>query len=552
MKILVACEESQAVTIELRKRGHEAYSCDLLPCSGGHPEWHLQQNVVPLLEQKWDMIVAFPPCFEPGTLVKTMEGFKRIENIVVGDYVWTHKGRYQKVYDTQKTLVNKIMNIKITSSKKFRVTEEHPFYVVEKTPRSYTYSEPKWVKAKDLNINHFIATANYYQEGHNSSTLKEFKKLQFEIEDFWWLVGKWVGDGWTLVHHGSPEVAISSSKKPQEQIEIEKRMKAVFGFYSKENQKSTFRYVIRNKELFDFLNLFGKYCEGKFIPEFMYGLAEKYIKSFLDGYFFADGYFKQDISVQEFTTVSEKLAFGLQSLILKVMQKPTTFNESKPRKKEHFIQGRKIKQLGSYNLRFQTSYKSKDIRRLHYVNIGGKIYTKFKKSIFEDYNNYVYNLSVDEDESYTVNNLICHNCTHIAVSGSRYFEQKRKDGRQQQGIDFFMLFANADCPRIAIENPIGIMSSVWRKPDQIIQPWMFGEDASKATCLWLKGLPLLKPTNIIKKDRYANQTREGQNKIMIDGKWLKYNDPRTAIHRSKTYSGVAKAMAEQWVEDLNF
>jgi len=141
-------------------------------------------------------------------------------------------------------------------------------------------------------------------------------------------------------------------------------------------------------------------------------------------------------------------------------------------------------------------------------------------------------------------------CTHLAISGSRHFEQKRKDGRQQQGIDFFMLFANADCPRVAIENPIGIMSTYWRKPDQVIQPWMFGEDASKATCLWLKGLPPLKPTNVIKKERYANQTKEGQNKIQIDGKWLKYNDPRTAIYRSKTYKGIAQAIAEQWVENL--
>ena len=78
-------------------------------------------------------------------------------------------------------------------------------------------------------------------------------------------------------------------------------------------------------------------------------------------------------------------------------------------------------------------------------------------------------------------------CTHLAVSGARHFEQKRKDGRQQQGIDFFMKFVNADCPRIAIENPIGIMSSIYRKPDQIIQPWMFGDKFTKSTCLWLKG-----------------------------------------------------------------
>jgi len=88
-------------------------------------------------------------------------------------------------------------------------------------------------------------------------------------------------------------------------------------------------------------------------------------------------------------------------------------------------------------------------------------------------------------------------CTHLAVSGARHFEQKRKDGRQQQGIDFFMLFANAKCDKIAIENPVCIMSSKWRKPDQIIQPFMFGHEAKKTTCLWLKGLPKLKATKIV-------------------------------------------------------
>jgi len=86
-------------------------------------------------------------------------------------------------------------------------------------------------------------------------------------------------------------------------------------------------------------------------------------------------------------------------------------------------------------------------------------------------------------------------CTHLASSGAAWFEAKRADGRQQEAIDFFMAIAAADCPKIAIENPVGIMSSQWRKPDQIIQPYQFGEDASKATCLWLKGLQKLTPTN---------------------------------------------------------
>ena len=129
-------------------------------------------------------------------------------------------------------------------------------------------------------------------------------------------------------------------------------------------------------------------------------------------------------------------------------------------------------------------------------------------------------------------------CTHLAVSGARYFEQKRKDGRQQEGIDMFMSSINANAPMVAVENPVGIMSSKYRKPDQIIQPWQFGHDASKKTCLWLKGLPLLVPTDVIIKDRYENQTPSGQNKLGPG--------PERAKLRSKTYAGIAKAMAQQW------
>lgn len=135
-------------------------------------------------------------------------------------------------------------------------------------------------------------------------------------------------------------------------------------------------------------------------------------------------------------------------------------------------------------------------------------------------------------------------CTHLAVSGAHRFKEKRADGRQQQAKDFFMMIANIDCPKIAIENPVGIMSTQWRKPSQIIQPWQFGEDASKATCLWLKGLPKLIATRFVAprivngKNRWANQTDSGQNK-------LGPSEDR-AKRRSATYQGIAAAMADQW------
>ena len=141
-------------------------------------------------------------------------------------------------------------------------------------------------------------------------------------------------------------------------------------------------------------------------------------------------------------------------------------------------------------------------------------------------------------------------CTDLAVSGARHFAKKREDGRQQRAIDFFMEFVNCDCVRVAIENPVGIMSSAYRKPDQYIQPYDYGHPISKKTCLWLKGLPRLIPTNRVmplKADRHGF-TIGGALRYATDenGKILSWNDPRTARERSKTFEGVALAMAQQW------
>lgn len=142
-------------------------------------------------------------------------------------------------------------------------------------------------------------------------------------------------------------------------------------------------------------------------------------------------------------------------------------------------------------------------------------------------------------------------CTHLAVSGARHFKEKQKDGRQQQGIDFFMEFVNADCPRIAIENPIGIMSTKYKKPDQIIQPWMFGDKYTKSTCLWLKNLPKLKPTNIVEHGEYfewvdKNGKKKRQPKWFFEALKKAKTPEERSILRSKTFPGIAKAMAEQW------
>lgn len=145
-------------------------------------------------------------------------------------------------------------------------------------------------------------------------------------------------------------------------------------------------------------------------------------------------------------------------------------------------------------------------------------------------------------------------CTYLTVTGNRWFNvdsygekaiQRKKD--REDAIRFFMAFVNADCDKIAIENPVGVMSTVYRKPDQIVHPYLFGDPERKGTCLWLKGLPKLKPTNIVEPNIIAYKNGKG-----TDSPWhmntIGLPKQERAKLRSKTFPGIAKAMAEQWGE----
>ena len=150
-------------------------------------------------------------------------------------------------------------------------------------------------------------------------------------------------------------------------------------------------------------------------------------------------------------------------------------------------------------------------------------------------------------------------CTYLTVAGNRWFNIERygDEARQRykdryKAIVFFMQLALADCDKIAVENPIGIINSAYRTPDQIIQPYMFGHPYGKSTCLWLKGLPPLLPTEWVEPERIHSAGKTGGYSGNLwfvrdeNGKILSWNDPRTARERSKTFPGIAKAMAEQW------
>lgn len=130
-------------------------------------------------------------------------------------------------------------------------------------------------------------------------------------------------------------------------------------------------------------------------------------------------------------------------------------------------------------------------------------------------------------------------CTYLCSSGLHWNHRRpERAALTEAALDFVRLLLGVQVPRIALENPIGCISTRIRKPDQVVQPWQFGDDASKATCLWLRNLPPLTPTKVIRKVRYANQTASGQNRLPPS--------PDRALLRGLTYQGIANAMASQW------
>lgn len=137
-------------------------------------------------------------------------------------------------------------------------------------------------------------------------------------------------------------------------------------------------------------------------------------------------------------------------------------------------------------------------------------------------------------------------CTHLAVAGSGSFAEKTRDGRQQIGIGFFLAFTALDhVKHVAIENPVGIMSNLYRKPDQIVNPWQFGDPYEKKTCLWVKNLPLLQPTEIVQPEK-RNYSKSGNNmpNWYYETSLLPLSQRSSA--RSKTFPGIADAMSKQW------
>lgn len=387
-------------------------------------------------------------CFLPGTLVLTRDGYKNIEDVTENDYVLTHTNTYKKVVKPMNNYVlGNIYKIKSMCATDTYVTEEHPFYVRKRHKintrkngipvRGRVFDKPEWVKSKDLTKDYYVGVAinnecefpewdgievntTWSKYGNNKKKINELNKY-FNKEDFWWIVGRYIGDGWVsnnIDHKGTDiyNLYICCAKNELNEItDVLDRLNRLGGGdfkYKYYEQKATYQIRIANVEFAKFLQQFGKYAKNKELTKSILDLPKRELKSFLDGYMSSDGCFTQGNF--KASSISNKLTYGIAQCEAKVYGRPYSIYLSK-RKKQTIIEGRLVNQNDAYEVKWKENKGKQDKAFFE----DGYIWCPINNIEKAEYQGLVYNMEVEEDNSYTANGMIVHNCTDLSVSGKQ-------------------------------------------------------------------------------------------------------------------------------------
>lgn len=380
-----------------------------------------------------DLLTYSFPCFIAGTLVLTKNGYKKIEDIDENDYVITHTNTYQKVVKPMVNYANHIYKLDSMASETLYVTEEHPFYVRKRVKRwdnkkresKRLFENPEWIETKNLTKDYYLSIAINQNKkmpiwngviDNKFGNKKIVNKLSkyFKEKDFWWLVGVYIGDGWNIINeeNNSYRTIICTSKINNQHQELEDKLNKLKISFNKVEERTTYKYHIVWKELVFFLEQFGKYAYGKKLTNTLFDLPIKYLKEFINGYIFSDGYYNKTSKQYQIGTISKELAYGIGQCIAKAYQTPYKINKYK-RSETTIIEGREVNQQDSYQINFKLDKRKQD--KAFYEN--GYIWFPMNNLEKIEYNGPVYNMEVENDNSYTVNNIIVHNCTDISNAG---------------------------------------------------------------------------------------------------------------------------------------
>ena len=364
----------------------------------------------------FDMLIGGSPCFVAGTQVLTIDGYKNIEDLEVGDLVYTHNDQYKPITAVGHKEAN-VWSVKSQGTEDFIVTENHPFYVRNMKRTGHfskrTFAEPDWKEVKDLKKGDFLASP-IIQTEKNPDNLSE--------EDCW-LIGRYIADG-HIRHTKRPgrknsyQYGIVYSIGDKKLDDFKSHVKS-YNFSCYPHSQSVHRCVISSKEWVERIEKYGigKSCYEKIVPNIILNLPKNLCKAVVEGYVSGDGHFDKATKQWCACTVSKSLAYSMALLVQKAYNVNCSVKSVLPRTKEHRICGRVIKSNPQWIITFRQEMKPQSIAKV----IDTKVYTPFKSKSYVG-KDIVYNISVKDDESYIANNRVVHNCTYWSIaqkSGAR-------------------------------------------------------------------------------------------------------------------------------------
>ena len=396
------------------------------------------------------------PCFEAGTLVMTDRGYKCIEHIQAGNQVLTHKNRFRPVVRPMKHKAGEIYELDVFGVENLRVTGEHPFLVKDG-------DSAKWKAVQELEAGDLIAVPV-----NRKAELPEWDGITYErrgkecrldgldlgSRDFWWFVGCYMGDGWYRVtrrKNASDNYRVVVACNEEKLERLKRHVDGMFR-YSVAKERTVYKVHFTNKELTVFLMRFGKGAGGKRLTETVFNLPEDLLRAFLEGYFETDGCMVG--KYRQASTISRELAYGIRDCVHKAYRMPcAVYRNEMP--ETCVIEGRTVRQHDFYTVRFKEGRSDRDGSFF----MDGYVWCRFRGSRKVPFDGYVYNMEVEDDNSYTAGGLAAHNCQDISIAGKQRGLRGKRSGIYYSIIDLIKGKEEGDKPTyLLVENVKNLLS----------------------------------------------------------------------------------------------
>lgn len=377
-----------------------------------------------------DFLTYSFPCFTEKTLVLTDTGYKKINQINIGDKVITHNNSYKEVLNKFDQGKKEIWEVVSSSVDKIETTENHKFYV--KTKIKNGFSDPYWKNCYQLTNNDYLGIAINqnniipdwkgiqfnWKDGRKTRYKNELSKFM-NNEDFWWIIGRYIGDGWIRSQGG----IIICCSLTNELLDITSKLDNINIKYNLSKERTTYKIHIARKEFSEFVLQFGRGAHNKRLTNTIIDLPVNLLKSFIKGYHSADGNIYKNSNRYRISSVSKELIYGVAQCIAKAYSIPYSIYKSK-RPEKYIIEGRVINQRSVYLVVYDfTKNKKNSFYESDYIWSPVKSVKNTKK--FEN----VWDIEVEEDHSFTANGCIVHNCQDISISGiQRGIERGTRSG----------------------------------------------------------------------------------------------------------------------------